>query len=346
MRESFVIHSEYIEDLPDELKSTFLMYIYNYGINSIEPPLSGLEKTVWIKIKRRIDADIEAFEQTKNARSEAGKKHTGNQYSKKTDTNADSKMEQNGTNGTHFHSSGTKWNNVEQNGTNGTVFVSDNVSVFDNESVSVSEGESVDNLPPPLPVDNSTENSQNTTLVPVTTPSLTSENQTEYAKEIFTKFQVAGLPCWNGNFLSFLQQDFKNTIPIRHGIHSSDVLQAVDNYISELKDTDSYITQQYSFEAFCRSRHFTSFLPANYRHENFVKFGVKQKPQEIPPSPEVIKMRELKKEHPEKCEICSTPLVDSCGNGWTWFCPQCRHEYKVVQGKWRLVRESELYESG
>ena len=62
MRESFVIHSEYIEDLPEELKGVFLRYVYEYGISGIEPALAGLEKTVWVKIKRRIDDDVLAFE--------------------------------------------------------------------------------------------------------------------------------------------------------------------------------------------------------------------------------------------------------------------------------------------
>ncbi len=120
MRESFVIHTEYIEDLPEENKAEFLIYIYNYGAKGTEPELTGFAKTVWLKIKRRIDADIEQYESTINARSAAGKKHKGNQYTKE--------VEQNGTNGTQSQS-------VEQNGTNGTVnvFVSDNE--FENEDV-------------------------------------------------------------------------------------------------------------------------------------------------------------------------------------------------------------------
>ena len=62
MRESFVVHAEYIEDLPEELKTTFLRYVYDYGINSIEPNLSGLELTVWLKIKHRIDKDTAAYD--------------------------------------------------------------------------------------------------------------------------------------------------------------------------------------------------------------------------------------------------------------------------------------------
>lgn len=66
MRESFVIHAEYIEDLPDEYKDTYLHYIYNYGIYDEEPEgLSGFEKSIWIKIKRRINQDRQAYEERK-----------------------------------------------------------------------------------------------------------------------------------------------------------------------------------------------------------------------------------------------------------------------------------------
>ena len=54
-RESFIFHAEYIEDLPEENKAEFLMYVYNYAIKGIEPELSSFAKTAWIKIKRRID---------------------------------------------------------------------------------------------------------------------------------------------------------------------------------------------------------------------------------------------------------------------------------------------------
>lgn len=61
-RETFVMHAEYIEDLPDEAKAEFLIHIYNYGIHGIVPELTGFEKTAWVKIQRRIDADIGTYE--------------------------------------------------------------------------------------------------------------------------------------------------------------------------------------------------------------------------------------------------------------------------------------------
>lgn len=66
MRESFVLHSEYIEDLPEDSKKEYLWYCYNYGINEVEPNLKGFELTVWTKIKRRIDTDRASYEEATN----------------------------------------------------------------------------------------------------------------------------------------------------------------------------------------------------------------------------------------------------------------------------------------
>lgn len=102
-RESFVFHREYIDDLPEEYKPVFAMYAINYGIYGMEPELTGLETALWTKIKRRIDYDIREWESVRVSRSNAGKSHKGNQYTKK--------------------------NKVEQVGTNGTVSVNESVNV-------------------------------------------------------------------------------------------------------------------------------------------------------------------------------------------------------------------------
>lgn len=82
MRESFVFHSEYIADLPEEYKAIFAMYTINYGLNNEEPAIADgtLEQALWIKIARRIDQEREKYESIKAKRAEAGKKHKGNQY--------------------------------------------------------------------------------------------------------------------------------------------------------------------------------------------------------------------------------------------------------------------------
>lgn len=129
MRESFIFHAEYIDDLPDDYKPTFTMYAVNYGIYGTEPSLDGLEVALWAKIKRRIDYDIEEWENTRSNRSKAGSSHKGNQYTKKTsDTPSDNAAP---VESDTMVQNGTDWNTMEQDGTNGTV----NVSVNVNESV-------------------------------------------------------------------------------------------------------------------------------------------------------------------------------------------------------------------
>ena len=113
IHESFVYHAEYIHEIPDELKPIWAYYAVAYGIYADEPKLSGIEIALWAKIKKRIDYDKQNYENTIKQRSEAGKRHKGNQYTK----------------------NGTKWNEVERVGTNGTVNVNVNVNDNVNESV-------------------------------------------------------------------------------------------------------------------------------------------------------------------------------------------------------------------
>lgn len=84
MKESFVFHSEYIADLPDEYKATFAMYAINYALYNKPPEIeeNTLEWALWIKIARRIDQEQEKYESIKAKRALAGKKHAGNKYPK------------------------------------------------------------------------------------------------------------------------------------------------------------------------------------------------------------------------------------------------------------------------
>lgn len=82
MRESFVFHSEYIADLPEEYKAVFAMYTINYALSGEIPPIEegSLEWALWVKIARRIDQEAEKYEAIKAKRAAAGKKHKGNQH--------------------------------------------------------------------------------------------------------------------------------------------------------------------------------------------------------------------------------------------------------------------------
>ena len=133
MRESFVLHAEYIEDLPEELKGAFLRYIYEYGINEIEPELSGLELTVWLKIKRRIDDDVSAYERkVLNLKQNRNRTAIGAKSTAPTENRTDTERTPNG------HRTENTTEEEKPNGDR-TDSVSVNVSVNDIECVSVAE---------------------------------------------------------------------------------------------------------------------------------------------------------------------------------------------------------------
>ena len=141
MRESFVLHAEYIEDLPEELKGAFLRYIYEYGINETEPELSGLELTVWLKIKRRIDDDVSAYERkVSNLKQNRNRTATGAKSTAPTDNRTDTERTPNG------HRTE---NTTEEEKPNGdrtdSVSVNDSVNVSD--SVNVAEAKPAEPAP-------------------------------------------------------------------------------------------------------------------------------------------------------------------------------------------------------
>ena len=76
MRESFIFHADYIDDLPPQHKAEFMQYTIDYGLYDKTPPLSAdmLEYALWAKIKRRIDTEAEKYEAISNKRREAANK--------------------------------------------------------------------------------------------------------------------------------------------------------------------------------------------------------------------------------------------------------------------------------
>lgn len=263
MRESFVIHSEYIEDLPEELKTEFLTHAYNYGIKETLPTFNAdmvgtLKQSLWMKIQRRIDADIFTYEEQKRKKQEYKKKW---EESRKIRNHSESFEEIPPYTDTNTHSV-----NVSV-----PVSVSDNVSVSEFESVSVFDNVSVSDAP---------EHLGNNALSPI----LSNE---DYPKAVYKLWKDAGLPC--GDFTQWTMRDFKTALEYIHKnrYSSQEVIAACENYIKELNDPDSYITNQMPFASFVKSKIFYNVLPTNYRHENFVKFVTK--PEEKPYTGEMLK---------------------------------------------------------
>lgn len=116
-KDSFILYNSFyepIKELNDEQLGKLFRAIFNYTMNG-EITKDQEIMIAFMFIKNQIDLDTKKYEDIKKKRSEAGKKHKGNQYTNGTDWN---KMEQ-----------------MNQNGTNGSD--NDNVNVNDNDNVNV-----------------------------------------------------------------------------------------------------------------------------------------------------------------------------------------------------------------
>ena len=295
-RESFIFHAEYIEDLPEENKAEFLMYIYDYAIKGIEPELSSFAKSVWVKIKRRIDGEAEAWEETKKQRSESGR--IGGQKSGEARR---SKTKQNEAPLQIDEANEAPLQNAKQNEANEAVSVF--VSEFVNESDS--EIESVPEAP---------------------APSRESPSATDYSNKIFKIFQEAGLPCARDNPISFLQRDFKNAMAYLHktpglnNLHSDDVIAAARNYAKTVTDPESYITGKYSFDRFVTFKNFVDFLPENYTPDNFKATRSGKSPEAKP-----------RREWMDTCPACKKKSLAYDNAKQKYVCTDCGREFEYEE---------------
>ena len=136
MNDKFTFHHDWwdsLSELGNAEKLAAYEAIFLYAFEGIEPT-DSITRAVTKLIFSGIDAQNAKANALKIKRSEAGKKHKGNQYSRpENGTNGTSvpKMEQNGTNGTSVPisrenvteiptDSSKKWNKCSKNGTNGT----------------------------------------------------------------------------------------------------------------------------------------------------------------------------------------------------------------------------------
>ena len=289
-RESFIFHAEYIEDLPEENKAEFLMYIYEYAIKGIEPELSSFAKSVWLKIKRRIDGEAEAWEETKKQRSESGK--LGGQRSGEARRN---KTKQNEAPLQIDEANEAPLQNAKQDEAN------EAVSVFVSEFVNESESE-IESVPE------------------TTAPMRESPSLQAYAQKIFNIFHEAGLPCARNNPVSFLMRDFKNGMAyIRktYGpLHSDEIIGACENYARTVNNPASFITGKYSFDRFVTFKNFVDFLPANFAMDNFID----RKAQTAAAVPKTKKWQ-------EECPACHEKALEWSNKLEKYVCEKCGKTY-------------------
>lgn len=231
-RETFVMHAEYIEDLPEEAKAQFLMYVYNYGIHGIVPELTGFEKTAWVKIQRRIDADIGSYEKKcanlKQNRNKAPKTPDTESAPENTESDTDNAISE-----------------TENETPDGDIDI-EFVNEFDNETER--ENESKEPEPPPLPA-----TAYAKKIFDIFTAAGLPNARGKFPSFLQRDFK---------NGIAYIHRTYGR-------MHSDDVIGACENYAKTISDPESFITGKYSFDRFVTFKNFVDYLPANYNADNF-----------------------------------------------------------------------------
>ncbi len=280
---------EMLMELEDEDYIVFSKAVMRYGLHDIEPEFTGIKKALWTQIKFCID-NSKSYRKTQY---ENGCKGGRPPKPQKADNTNYEKKEIDETQNNPIKPDETQNNpNVNVN-----VNMNGNVNLNDDDDMN-SECEN-QNLPPPPPI--------------------LSEPQENYSKIVFEKFKNAGLPCQNGDFFRFQSCDFRLALQKLKGYHHNDILAAIDNYIAELKNPDSYVNQEYSFDNFIGTKTFSKCLPSNYRPQNFKIFTSKIPKAEV----------QTERHFYDKCLKCGVKMMewknplqkykcDSCGSTFSW----------------------------
>jgi len=292
MTDSFVTYRSFheaLKDLPPEQYGKIMYAINEYALNQNEIELSGVEKIAFTLIKPQLDANLK--------RQENGKYGSLGGRPKKEPKNP---MGYENKNPMGFEVSESENPNV-------------NVNLNANENLNLNdEGEGEFKDCEISEKNESIQEKAENQPSPPSPPSKMSDSQKDYSRIVFEKFKNAGLPCQKGDFFRFQSCDFRLAIQKLKGVPSQDVISAVDNYIAELKNADSYIDKEFSFDTFVSSKTFSNCLPANYRPNNFKKFS-----KEIPKGAETEKPRLF------KCDKCGRIAASWSEKLMKWHCSEC-----------------------
>lgn len=321
MNDSFVVHIEYLIDLPEKHKARFYAYILEYGIFGKVPELKGFEKAFWNGIQRRIDTEKLNYkiEVLKNRlagiefRIKNKKESTKDLENKNICEIQINELYEKLNSLSYFSCTEDKETNKEVKNISNISNISNDFptpdieSEFDSELESESEFVPVSEAEPAQPAENSL-----------------SPSSQEYSNQVFEVFQQAGLPCRNGNPLTFLQTDFKFAMEYIHNspklrtFNSKDIIAACKNYASVVNDPKCYYKTKKNFDKFVRSSNFEDFLPDNFVSGNFISFEHKH---------EEIKGASSPEEKPsvfEKCPKCRAKRLWWVNEKERYQCDSCK----------------------
>ena len=336
---SFIMHEEYLVDVPEECKKDFAFYILEYGLYGHVPKLKGFEFTFWKSVQRRIDTDkikyqIMVYKNRITAINSRIRKNTASE--KDPDnlkeyhqilTKLQERLEEltfiaNNTRNMSCptcNTCNTKDTKDTENHDESTCNTcntqpyysysyNDSYSDIDSDSYSDNEFYSEDDddievgtqTPPPPP------------------PLMQTPSEEKFAEQVFEKFKNAGLPCQKGDLFKFKCADFRMALSSLKGLHSDDILKAIDNYITELNNPDSYELKKMSFDTLVGSKTFRNCLPDIYDvsgHDNFKKYK-KHNEKESPPV----------EHHYEICPVCGQMTFEWKNDFQMYECDNCHHK--------------------
>lgn len=268
-KESFVFHAEYIQDIPEELQPTYAMYAINYALKGIEPAFTDWRDIRdWNKVKSRIDTEINQWEEIVKARSEAGRNggiKSGISRRSKRSTASENEANE------------AQLQTVKQNEANEAVSEFVSVNEFVNEYEFERENEQKKE---------NQQEKQNISLSPE--PCLDINIPKDYAKQVFDILKDNNLPCCLGNYISFMQSDFKFALETLHsradlrGLHSDMVLGAVENYALVINNPNTWQgwKNKKSFDRFVSWERFKDFLPDRFCLDNFLDRSAASPPKQ------------------------------------------------------------------
>ena len=298
---SFIMHEEYLVDVPEECKRDFAYYIFEYGLYGRVPKLSGFEFTFWKSVQRRIDTDKIKYLITiqKNRIAAINSRIRRNISSEKDSENL--QKYQHELNALNERLQSIVNLSYDTCNTQSYYSYNDSYSYSYNDSYSDDDDDKGVKQTPPSPP-----------------PLMQTPSEEKFAEQIFEKFRNAGLPCQKGDLFKFKCADFRMALSSLKGLHSDDILKAIDNYITELNNPDSYELKKMSFDTLVASKTFRNCLPDIYDvsgHDNFKKYRKSNK--ESPPPQE---------HHYERCPVCGQKTFEWKNDFQVYECDNCHHK--------------------
>lgn len=323
MNESFVVHAEYLIDIPIERKNEFYAYILEYGIFGKAPELKGIEKAFWNTIQRRIDTEklnykIEVLKNRLgaiNQRIKGGKNSDNDLKNKEVYTNELEQLYKKLNGNFSYDIKNTENYKQSQYDTPTPEFDNDIDIEFDNDNE----------------FDNERENEFDCASEPAK-PAETSLSQLEYSKKVFEIFKNADLPCCNKNFENFCKTDF--TFALQHiqktpelkYLQPDDVIGACKNYIKIINDPTRYYKTRKTFDKFIKGDNFRDFLPQNFDYDNFIKHELRQNTVNSPPENKLIF-------DTSPCPACRAKKLVYNNDKEKFICHSCNREFYFDQVK-------------